>query len=150
MGTPYQIVYDAFFSKIKEGFYSEIDTEEKDIELLALLNQAIPEFKYPKVDLEDRDEEKQEFKVTLTNAEVQIISEVLKLKWLEQKINDEELIKMQFSDHDYSLMSQATHLLRLITNQKEIELNLKRMQNRYSLVADRKPDFSGLAGGGKG
>jgi hypothetical protein len=72
----------------------------------------------------------------------------MKLKWIEQKINDEELIKIQFSDHDYSLMSQAAHLFRLITNQREIELKLKKMQDRYSLVKDRKPDFSGLAGGG--
>ncbi|MFA6711170.1 MAG: hypothetical protein WCS33_00440 [Candidatus Caldatribacteriota bacterium] len=148
MSTPYQIVYDAFFSKIRDSFFLEIIEEEKDIELLSLLNQAIPEFKYPKVDLEDRNETSQQFNETLTNAEVQIISEAMKLKWIEQKINDEELIKMQFSDHDYSLMSQAAHLFRLITNQREIELKLKKMQDRYSLVKDRKPDFSGLAGGG--
>lgn len=148
MGTPYSIVYGTFLSKIRDSFYSDIDPEQKDIELLALLYQAIPEFKYPKVDLEDKDDTLQEFNVTLTNAEVQIISEAMKLKWIEQKINDEDLIKMQFSDHDYSLSSQGTHLFRLITNQQGIELNLRRMQNRYSLVADRKPDFSGLAGGG--
>lgn len=148
MGTPYADVYNMFLAKITESLYVEMEDDEKDIEFLLLLNQAILEFKYPRVDIADKDDEAQEFNVTLTNAEIQIISEAMKLKWLEQQINDEELVKMQFSDRDYSLMSQGAHLFRLITSKQEIERNLKTMQYRYSLVKDRKPDFSGLAGGG--
>jgi len=146
MGTPYKVVYDAFLSKVNDPFFLQLDREEADMEFLAYLDQAIPLFLYPKVDLDDRDNDLQEFSAILTVAEIQIISEIMKLKWVEQQIADEELIKMQYSDHDYSLMSQAAHLFRLITLKQEIEGNVKRMQHVYTKVKDRKPDFSGLAG----
>lgn len=146
MGTPYGTVYDAFLSKVSDPFFADLDPEDRDMEFLAFLNQSIPLFLYPEVDLDDRDDVAQEFEAILTMPEIQIISEIMRLKWVEQKITDEELIKMQYSDHDYSLMSQAAHLFRLITLKQEIELNIKRMQHAYSKVKDRKPDFSGLAG----
>lgn len=146
MGTPYSKVYDAFLSKINESFFQSLDEEDRELEFLAYLNQAIPLFFYPKVDLQDKDDTTQEFADSLTLAEIQILSEIMKLKWIEQQIADEELIKMQYSDHDYSLMSQAAHLFRLITLKQEVELNIRRMQHAYTKVKDRKPDFSGLAG----
>lgn len=147
MGTPYATVFDAFFSKVQDSLFLSMDKGEREIELTYLLNQAIPLFLYPKVDLDDRDDALEQFNVTLSSAEIQILSEIMKLRWLEQKINDENLLSQQFSDHDYRLTSQAAHLRGLLTLKRETQSLVRQMQHNYVKVKDRSPDFSGLAGG---
>ncbi len=146
MGTPYSVVYNTFLSKIKDSMFLAMEEDEREIELLFLLNQSIPLFLYPKVDLDDKDDVIKEFAANLTNAEVQVLSEIMKLQWIEQRVNDEDLLRQQFSDHDFKLTSQAAHLNSLIDLRKETEGKIKRMQNNYTKVSDREPDFSGLAG----
>ncbi len=146
MRTPYSVVYNAFFAKIKDSIFLIMEEDERDIELLSLLNQSIPLFLYPKVDLDDKDDIAKEFAAKLTNAEVQILSEIMKLQWIGQKINDEDLLRQQFSDHDFKLTSQAAHLNSLIDLEEKTEKRIKKMQNNYAKVNDREPDFSGLAG----
>ncbi len=146
MGTPYVEVYDTFLSGIKDPLYAIMDEDEREIEFLTLLDKSIPRFLYPKVDLDDRSSSTSTFNENLTFQEIQILAELMKREWVNQKINDVALIEQQYSDHDFKLTSQAAHLRVLLTLKANIESDVKDMQHAYSKVKDRKPDFSGLAG----
>lgn len=146
MTTPYQTIYDAFLAKIRDSIYCIMEEDEREIELLSLLNQAIPLFLYPKINLENKDDQSSLFHEELNNTEIQILAELMKVCWISQKINDEDLIRQQFSDRDYNLTSQASHLRSLILLKSQTEIAAKKMQQDYVKVYNRAPDFSGLAG----
>jgi len=147
MGTPYEVVFDAYFARVKDDLYTAMDAEELEEELIKILEAALPRFLYPKVDLNLRDNATTEFEETLTNEEVQILALLMNLVWAETKVSDIEVVRQLYRDHDFQLTSQASHLRALITLKSDLELQARRMMHNYSKVVDREPDFDGLAGG---
>ncbi len=148
MGTPYSEVFDAYFAKVKDDFYQSLDAEELQLELMKIMEAALPRFLYPKVDLEARDNILSSFAVVLTNAEIQIIASLMNQIWVEQQVSDIEKTRQLFSDNDFRLTSQASHLRALLTLQNSLKLQTREMMSDYYKVKDREPDFSGLAGSG--
>lgn len=160
MGTPYVEIFDAYLSKINDDLYQNMDAEEMHMELLHVLQTALPRFAYPKVDLTDREisPEGDEigFTHTLSNTEIQIISTLMKAVWVENQIHNIYLLKQQFSDHDFQLAgTQAFHLRALLETQRMLNNQCIQMLHTYSKSKGRDPqlneaDFHGLAGGKRG
>ena len=146
MGTPYAVIYDAYFTKVKDDYYSSLDESEVKIEIIKIMEAALPRFLYPKIDLEVRDNSKEEFTETLSNAEVQIIATLMNQVWVEKQISDIEVTRQVFRDHDFYLTSQASHLRALLALQSTLKQQAREMMHNYTKVKDREPDFSGLAG----
>jgi predicted component of type VI protein secretion system len=146
MGTPYSTIYDAYFAKVKDDFYQSMDKIELEIELIKIMEAALPRFLYPAIDLEARDNIKQEFDEVLTNAEIQIIATLMNQIWVEKQISDIEITRQVFRDHDFNLTSQASHLRSLLALQQILESQIRKMMHNYTKVKNRQPDFSGLAG----
>jgi len=146
MGTPYAVIYDAYFARVKDDFYQSIDKIELEMELIKIMEAALPRFLYPKVDLDLRDNITQEFQEDLTNAEIQIIAILMNSIWAEKQISDIEVTRQVFRDHDFQLTSQASHLRGLIALQVTLKQISREMMHNYTKVKDREPDFSGLAG----
>lgn len=57
MGTPLQKVYDAFTSKILDDEWYSWDDDMVEADMFALLEDAIPYFKFPRISLLHNDEE---------------------------------------------------------------------------------------------
>ncbi len=146
MGTPYSEVFDAYFAKVRDDFYQNLDAEELKLELLKIMEAALPRFLYPKVDLDNRDNVSFSFAEVLTNAEIQIVASLMNQVWVEQQVSDIEKTRQLFSDNDFRLTSQASHLRALLTLQNNLKLQTREMMSDYYKVNNREPDFSGLAG----
>jgi hypothetical protein len=146
MGTPYTVIYDAYFARVKDDFYQSIDIIELEMELIKVMEAALPRFLYPKVDLDARDNTTQSFDETLTNAEIQIIASLMNQVWVEKQISDIEVTRQVYKDHDFNLTSQASHLRSLLALQQTLESQVRKMMHNYTKVKDRQPNFTGLAG----
>lgn len=145
MGTPYSKVYNAYFLRVKDDIYQEMDSDELEIELQQILEAALPRFSYPKVNLEEQDEEG--FAANLTLTEVQIIATLMNLIWAETKISDIEVVRQVYRDHDFQMTSQASHLRALMALRQDLEVTAKNMMHKYYMTDGREADLSGLAGG---
>lgn len=147
--TPYQVVYDAFLAKIKEDEWShEIDIKFILADWRAILDGALPLFKFPRVNLTQRDEKG--FEADLGNEEIQIIANLMKEEWLSRTINTWENVKVMYDERDFS---QANLLDKFIKLLDSVQIKNKKMQKQYSrAIVDangmKKPfDYTKLAGG---
>ncbi len=147
MGTPYATIFDAYFAKVKENLYLQMDEEELTLELIKILEAALPRFLYPKVDLTLRDNDDEEFEEELSNEEIQIISSLMAMVWIESKLTDVEVTRQVFRDHDFQLTSQASHLRALIALKSELKASCRDLMHAYSKVQNRTSQFGSLAGG---
>ena len=77
-------VYDAFLPKMLEDEWLNWTDEEREEDWRALLDAAIPYFKFPRVSLEiDGDNFVDE---NVSNDEIQILSTYMKVEWLNRTI----------------------------------------------------------------
>lgn len=151
MGTPYQVVYDAFLAKVKEDDWSDASNIEMMLEdWRSILESAIPFFKFPRISLNRNDEG---FIEKLGTDEVQILANLMKEEWLSRTINTWENVKVMYDERDFS---QANLLDKFIKLQETVQAKNRKLQKMYSRsITDpsdgiRRPfDYSKLAGGGE-
>lgn len=67
----------------------------------------------------------------LDNDEIIILSYGMVLWWLQPKINREENLKQQLTDHDYKALSGANMLLRLQAKDRQTRDILTKYRTRY-------------------
>lgn len=149
MSTPFQTVYDAFLAKIKEDDWSY----EADIEMIlcdwrAILESAIPFFKFPRISLKRNE---QGFEEDLGDDEIQILANLMKEEWLSRTINSWENVKVMYDERDFS---QANLLDKFIKLQENVQAKNRKLQKTYSRsILDKedglkKPyDYTKFAGG---
>lgn len=141
--TPYEVVYDAFLSKILEdewGFWTE---EEIKQDLRAILEGAIPWFKFPRVSLNRGDDG---FEDDLSNEEIQIIATYMKCEWLNRTILTWENIKPLYEERDFSQANLLAKFKDMLEAEKYNALKLERVYYRsrkgksfkYSKLAGKK------------
>lgn len=148
--TDYQVIYDAFLSKIKEDDWSN----EDDFEMIladwrSILESALPFFKYPRVSLARNEKG---FVEDLGTEEIQIIAYLMKQEWLDRTINSWENVKPMYDERDFSQANLLDKFIKLLdrTEQKNYKL-----QKQYSRSISDKDGakhpfpYSVLAGGGK-
>lgn len=148
MGTPYQDIYDAFLAKIEEDDWSN---EENELiiqsDWRAILEGAIPFFKYPRISLKRNENG---FENELGNEEIQILANLMKEEWLSRTINSWENVKVIYDERDFSQANLLDKLTKLLT--KTEEKNKKLQKIYYRAITDgegnRKPyRYRILAGG---
>jgi hypothetical protein len=149
MSTSYDEIFHSFTSKIQDEMFSELSEANSEAQMIQLLNDGLINFKNPKINVFDKNDTTQIFNVDLTYHEIQIISNLMKLAWLDRQINNINLIKQKFSNKDFRLTSQASHLDALI-KLRDIEFkNCKYIMKQYThtTISDDglTPDFSYLA-----
>lgn len=148
--TPYQVVYDSFLAKVKEDDWcNETDIEMMLCDWRAILESAIPFFKFPRVSLRRDDHG---FLEDLGDDEIQILANLMKEEWLARTINSWENVKVMYDERDFS---QANLLDKFIKLQENVQAKNRKLQKMYSRsILDkedglRKPyDYTKLAGGG--
>lgn len=125
--TPYEKIYDAFLAKILEdewGFWTE---EELTQDLRALLEAAIPWFKFPRVSLDRGDDG---FNEDLSNEEIQILATYMKCEWLNRTILTWENIKPLYEERDFSQANLLAKFKDMLEAEKYNALKLERVYYR--------------------
>ena len=84
-------VYEAFLSKMLEDEWLNWTEEEIERDWRTLLDGAIPNFKFPRVDLDIDDSDC--FVGDLNNEEIQILATFMKCEWLNREILTWENVK---------------------------------------------------------
>ena len=156
MATPFLKVYDAFLARITADEWTleeELAIVERDWQ--ELLKIAIARFKYPRVDLEIRsvnDEEYDEqqlgvyeFANELTNDEIQLLALYMKHEWIKRSIASWENIRQLYASKDFS---QANHLDKLNKMESAVALEVHKQEGIYDRSRGKSPAtiFRKLAG----
>lgn len=140
--TPFSKIYSAFLSRILEDEWQEWMMEEAEQDWQEILKNAVTWFKFPRISLEYNEEG---FVEELTQAEIQVIADFMKVEWLNRCIMTWENVKPLYAERDFS----QANLLDKLSNTLEAEKkNAKERESIYYRSRNGKPfDFSKLAGG---
>jgi hypothetical protein len=153
--TSYDVVYSAFLSKItgddwefeyREDINQMLPTENDLEDLRQILENALPYFKFPRTSLARNDEG---FENDLSPEEISIISEYMKVEWLDRTIHTWENVKVMYDERDWSPANLLKQFISLLERSEQKALKLERLYSRSITDKDgmRKPfDFSQLAG----
>ena len=140
--TPFSKVYAAFLSRILEDEWQQWMLEEAEQDWRQILENAITWFKFPRVSLEHDDDG---FVDNLTQAEIQVIADFMKVEWLNRCIMTWENVKPMYEERDFSQANLLDKLKSLQETQEEKAA--KREANYYRSRKGKPFDFSKLAGG---
>ena len=139
--TPFNQVYTAFLSRILEDEWQQWMLEEAEQDWRQILENAITWFKFPRVSLEHDDEG---FIDNLTQAEIQVLADFMKVEWLNRCIMTWENVKPLYEENDFS---QANLLDKLESALESEKKSARERESIYYRSRNGKPfDFSKLAG----
>lgn len=153
--TSYDVVYSAFLSKVtaddwefeyREDIESMVPTKDDLEDLRQILENALPYFKFPRTSLARNDEG---FENDLSPEEISIISEYMRVEWLDRTIHTWENVKVMYDERDWSPANLLRQFISLLDRSEQKALKLERLYSRSITDEDgmRKPfDFSQLAG----
>jgi len=126
MTISYDLIFQKFMHEINDFDLTSLNEEQMLIENKLTLSKAVSLFKKCKQSL-TRDDEDEEFTNDLTEEEQWIIADYMRKVWLDEKINNGELLKLRLTDKDFKTFSPAD-LLGTMSKLKSIydkELKLK-------------------------
>ena len=131
--TPYQIIYDAFLSKILDDEWAFWTVDEVNQDLRSLLEGAIPWFKFPRVSLSRGDDG---FENELNNEEIQILATLMKCEWLNRTILSWENVKPLYEERDFSQANLLSKFNETLAVEKK---NGARLEAKYYRSINNKP-----------
>lgn len=153
--TPFSKVYDSFLSKVTDDMYMELTELETFRMLQELLVSSIHWFEFPRVNINDYDENEiidEEtysgvesenkpvkaiiysggyFNVPLTTEEINVLSTYMIVEWMSQQLASVENTRMKYSGSDFKFTSQANHMAKILTVQKDYERKGFHLQRLY-------------------
>ena len=144
MSTSLQDVYDAFLAKMLEDEWTGWDKEEEvKKDWKAILESAIPYFKFPKKSLAFSGDS---FVEELNNMEIQILATYMKVEWLNRTILTWENVKPLYYEKDFSQANLIDKFRQLLERE---EKKAHRLESIYYRSIDGKPfDYRRLTDNG--
>ena len=139
--TTFSTVYDSFLSKITDDMYMELTAAETAAMHKELLMNALPWFEFPRVDIYDFNEDLEEYNISLSREEINIIATYMIVEWFGYQLASIENTRMKYSGSDFKFTSQANHMQKLLQLKKDYErvgFHLQRLYKR------RKADDNGV------
>ena len=121
-------VYDAFLAKMLEDEWLNWADEEREEDWRALLDAAIPYFKFPRVSLEISGDNFVDEEVS--NEEIQILATYMKCEWLNRTILTWENVKPLYVERDFSQANLIDKLKQLLEREEYKALKLERIYYR--------------------
>ena len=135
-------VYDAFLPKMLEDEWLNWTDEEREEDWRALLDAAIPYFKFPRVSLDIENDMFVDENVS--NEEIQILATYMKVEWLNRTILTWENVKPLYVERDFSQANLIDKLKQLLEREEYKALKLERI---YYRSRKKQPfEYSKLAG----
>lgn len=143
MSTNLQDVYDAFLAKMLEDEWTGWDKEVAKEDWKAILEGAIPYFKFPKKSLAFSGDS---FIEELNNIEIQILATYMKVEWLNRTILTWENVKPLYYEKDFSQANLIDKFRQLLERE---EKKAHRLESIYYRSIDGKPfDYGRLTDNG--
>lgn len=140
--TSIRKIYDAFLSKMLEDEWLNWTEEEVERDWRMLLDAAIPNFRFPRVDLDIDDSGN--FVGDLNNEEIQILATFMKCEWLNREILTWENIKSLYVERDFSQANLIDKLQKLLDREESKARKLERIY--YRSIHYKPFDYTKLAG----
>lgn len=140
--TSIRKIYDAFLSKMLEDEWLNWTEEEVERDWRLLLDAAIPNFRFPRVDLDIDDSGN--FVGDLNNEEIQILATFMKCEWLNREILTWENIKPLYVERDFSQANLIDKLQKLLDREENKARKLERIY--YRSIHYKPFDYTKLAG----
>ena len=119
-----QEVYDNFLGRISDDEWSDCNITEEDLKWMtadwhAILNQAIPYFKFPRCSLRVDDITQTFADPKMSDDEVNILAVYMKLQWVKRSIDTWENIKTQYDEHEFSQAHLLNQFIKLKAQAEE-------------------------------
>lgn len=155
-GTPFFSIYCTFLSNVTDDLYLELTYEDTFKMLEKMLMQAVSMFKWPRFpkyafdrnvptmvgESKKLDENGQEvveevilskgcWTIQLTLEEIDILSDLMMIKWMDTQLFSANNTKMRYSSADFKFTSQANHISKLSALKKDLEQSVKSKQFMY-------------------
>lgn len=146
--TPYEKIFKVFLRKVRDPIFLEMDHYIAEEDMVSLLNEAVMEFKYPKIDLYDKDDQLMQFNNKLNLNEIYILANIMVWKWSESLLRDIDNLTYDMTPEEMRTTSKANHINSLMRYEKHLEESVRRQQNEYSRRDRNKPLFDSLGGDG--
>jgi len=126
MTISYDLIFQKFMHEINDFDLTSLNEEQMLTENKLTLSKAVTLFKKCK-QLLTRDDEDEEFTNDLTEEEMWILADYMRKVWLDEKINNGELLKLRLTDKDFKTFSPADLLgtMSKLKTQYDKELKLK-------------------------
>ena len=134
MTTGYSSIYELFLSSVRDYQIDRLfDTSAESAEayMKPLLIRGLVNFTNCKKNLEDRDDATQLFNLTLTTHEKVILSNLMRIEWLEREVNDVLQMRLHLQDGDFKTYAEQNNLrgkLDLLNNTREV---VDKQMNQY-------------------
>jgi hypothetical protein len=140
-GTTFREIYNRFKSMITDDMFMELTPGETDSLLKELLLNSLHNFEFPRVNIYDYNEELEEYNISLTTEEQNIIAVYMIVGWLSQQLASVENTRMKYSGSDFKFTSQANHMAKLQAMKRDYERRGFHLQRLYKR---RKADENGI------
>lgn len=131
--TSFDVVYDAFLSKILEDEWQDWDENELRQDLFMMLQAAVMRFKFPRVSLEYNQDG---FTADLTNDEIQILATYMKCEWLNRTLLTWENVKPLYVERDFSQANLIDKFNQMLAAE---QANARRLEAIYYRSVNKKP-----------
>jgi hypothetical protein len=125
---------------ITDDMFMELTPGETDSLLKELLLNSLHNFEFPRVNIYDYNEALEEYNISLTTEEQNIIATYMIVGWLSQQLASVENTRMKYSGSDFKFTSQANHLSKLLSLLNNCKTNNKHIQRLYKR---RRPTKNG-------
>ncbi len=174
-GTPFFSIYCTFLSNITDDLYLEMTYEDTFKMLEKMLLQAIAMFKWPrfpkyafnreivtmigdkKITTPEGEETTEEvvlskgcWTVQLSLEEIDILSDLMMIKWMDTQLFSANNTVMKYSSADFKFTSQANHISKLSALRRDLEKSVNSKQSMYrrqkvDMFGNVTPDYDGLS-----
>ena len=143
MATPYEKIYANLLPKFKDYEIPLMTEDEVKDEIHDYIIPAIARFHICYQDLNDRDDDLEQFNITLTDMELEILSNYVLLEYIDSKyIRTPVLLKVQYSSKDFNSFSNANHLDKLLSMQKRFLTENETLLSRYAWMIPEGKSFN--------
>lgn len=131
MATPFEEVYQFFLSKVTDYSFVNFTENELEEEFEKYLRSASIKFFSAGTRLEKNLKFK-EFERDLTDLEIEILSLLMVLEYLNPKIIATENMNQFLTTKEYKIYSQANHLSKMLELKNQIKSEVNHLMSQYS------------------
>jgi hypothetical protein len=131
MATPFEEVYYFFLSKVTDYSFINVTEGELEEELEKYLRSACTKFFSAGTRLE-KDMTFKTFERDITDLEIEVLSLLMVLEYLNPKIIATENMKQFLATKEYKIYSQANHLSKMLELKNQIRSEVNHLMSQYS------------------
>ena len=129
--TYYEEVYKVFLNTVDSYDFAQMDDDELESVLYGYMDSGRLLFStYIAKDFMDDDPENKRFNFKMTRVEIALLAQAMKLEWVREHLNSEELMRKAIGDRDYTTVQGYQYIDRLQNMEKQLSREITTQINR--------------------